>query len=105
VVADETKTYPLDETMAEALADLSTLLCGQPLDDDDPFKTVKVSYTRLENSVTFLITPVDPKNTGMVMGKNGKTINSLCSLAWKIGRAHGSHYDVDIHHEGGEKKR
>src|SRR5258708_774903 len=82
--------HPGPETAAEDLAEY-VLHALVPEDE-----SLKISQESLGPSHIKLVVGCDQTNTGRLIGRGGKTINALRTLARAIAQLHGKRVDIEI---------
>jgi predicted RNA-binding protein YlqC (UPF0109 family) len=89
---EETERVPHagPETAAEDLAEY-ILRALAPEDEN-----LKISHELLAPSHIKIIASCDQTNTGRLIGRGGKTINALRTLARAIAQLHGKRVDIEI---------
>jgi predicted RNA-binding protein YlqC (UPF0109 family) len=82
--------HPGPETAAE---DLSDYVLHALVPEDE---SLKISQESLGPSHIKIVVGCDQANTGRLIGRGGKTINALRTLARAIAQLHGKRVDIEI---------
>jgi uncharacterized protein len=90
---DESREYPPHAGPETAAEDLAEYVLRALVPDDE---SLKISKDELAPSHIKIIAGCDQANTGRLIGRGGKTINALRTLARAIGQLHGKRIDIEI---------
>jgi uncharacterized protein len=93
VETDESTEYPPHAGPETAAEDLTEYVLRALVPDDE---SLKISKDELAPSHIKITAGCDQSNAGRLIGRGGKTINALRTLARAIAQLHGKRIDIEI---------